>query len=183
MLEYTDKILEEIKKVFSMSNFDQIEEFGNLIKNTNKIVCVGAGRVGYATRGFAMRLKHMGKDAYMVGDTNVPSIGENDLLIVSSGSGETQTIYDLVAIAHKNGSKIALITGNPDSRMGTLANTIIQIRAPSKTKQIEGFQSIQPMTTLNEQSLGIFFDAFVLKLMEDMNETHDTMWERHSNLE
>jgi D-arabinose 5-phosphate isomerase GutQ len=39
------------------------------------------------------------------------------------------------------------------------------------------------MTTLNEQCLGIFFDAVVLLLMEKMNETHDTMWARHSNLE
>jgi len=39
------------------------------------------------------------------------------------------------------------------------------------------------MTTLNEQSLGIFFDSIVLKLMEKMGESHDTMWGRHSNLE
>jgi D-arabinose 5-phosphate isomerase GutQ len=39
------------------------------------------------------------------------------------------------------------------------------------------------MTTLNEQSIGIFFDAVVLRLMEELNETHETMWERHSNLE
>ena len=42
---------------------------------------------------------------------------------------------------------------------------------------------MQPMTTLNEQSLSLFFDALVLKLMDKMNETHDTMWARHSNLE
>jgi D-arabinose 5-phosphate isomerase GutQ len=39
------------------------------------------------------------------------------------------------------------------------------------------------MTTLNEQCLGIFFDALVLQLMKKMGETHVTMLERHSNLE
>jgi hypothetical protein len=39
------------------------------------------------------------------------------------------------------------------------------------------------MTTLNEQSLGLFFDTVVLLLMEKMGESHDTMWARHSNLE
>jgi len=43
--------------------------------------------------------------------------------------------------------------------------------------------SVQPMTTLNEQCLGIFFDAVVLQMMRQMDETHDTMWARHSNLE
>ena len=39
------------------------------------------------------------------------------------------------------------------------------------------------MTTLNEQSLGIFFDAVCLKIMDRTGETHDSMWARHSNLE
>ena len=130
-----------------------------------------------------MRLGHMGFNAYALGDTTVPSIAEGDLLIVASGSGETQTIFDLVAIASKNKCRIASITGNPDSRIGKLANTVVKITAPSKTKAVEGFVSIQPMTTLNEQCLGLFFDAVSLMLMHKMGENHDTMWARHSNLE
>jgi 6-phospho-3-hexuloisomerase len=60
---------------------------------------------------------------------------------------------------------------------------LVKVTAPSKTKQVDGFVSIQPMTTLNEQSLGLFFDTIVLLLMEKMGESHDTMWARHSNLE
>jgi 6-phospho-3-hexuloisomerase len=130
-----------------------------------------------------MRLGHLGLRAYTVGDSTVPSIGTGDLFLVASGSGETQTIYDLVVRAKENGAAIALVTGNPGSRMGKLADVIVVLKAPSKTKPIDGFQSVQPMTTLNEQCLGIFFDALVLCLMEVMGETHDTMWKRHSNLE
>jgi 6-phospho-3-hexuloisomerase len=113
----------------------------------------------------------------------VPGIGEGDLLIVASGSGETQTIFDLVSIASKNKSKIAAITGSPESRIGQLADVIVKITAPSKTKAVDNFISVQPMTTLNEQCLGLFFDAVSLKLMDRMGETHDSMWARHSNLE
>jgi 6-phospho-3-hexuloisomerase len=67
--------------------------------------------------------------------------------------------------------------------MGQLADIILQLRAPSKTKPVEGFTSIQPMTTLNEQALGLLFDAVVLVLMQKMQESHDSMWARHSNLE
>ncbi len=178
-----ESILDEIKTVLKDVDKDQVEKLAQEIIGAKKIVAAGAGRVGMAVRSFAMRLGHFGRQAWMLGDATMPGIKTGDLLLVASGSGETQTIFDLVEIAKKNGAKIALVTGNPESRMGKLADVIVQIKAPSKTKSVEGFASIQPMTTLNEQCLGIFFDALVLILMEKMNETHDTMWARHSNLE
>lgn len=183
ILRNTESILKELQDVFKMSDFSGEKEFLDCILGAEKIVLAGAGRVGYATRGFAMRLKHLGLDAYMLGDATVPHIGQGDLLIVSSGSGETQTIYDLVCIAKNNGSRVALVTGNPESRMGKVADVILQLKAPSKTRPVDNLKSVQPMTTLNEQALGIMYDALVLDLMEIMNETHDTMWKRHSDLE
>ena len=176
-------ILGEIDTVLSKVDDSQVDDLLASITDAKKIVTVGAGRVGMAVRGFSMRLGHLGFSAYMLGDATVPSISEGDLLVVGSGSGETQTIYDLVEIAKKNKAKIVLVTGNRDSRMGKLADVIVEVRAPSKTKKVEGFISVQPMTTLNEQCLGIFFDAVVLRLMEKLGETHETMWARHSNLE
>jgi 6-phospho-3-hexuloisomerase len=178
-----DAILLEIRAVLKSINEEQVEKLAQEILKTKKIVVCGAGRVGMAIRGFGMRLGHLGLNAYTLGDSVVSSIGKGDLFLVASGSGETQTIYDLVCIANKNNAKVALITGNPESRMGKIADIIVKITAPSKTKPVENFSSIQPMTTLNEQCLGIFFDAVVLDLMEKMEETHDTMWARHSNLE
>lgn len=176
-------ILEEIAKVFSMSDFSEVKLLADSILSSNKVVCVGAGRMGYAMKGFSMRLKHMGIDSYIIGDSNVPSIGSGDLLLIGSGSGETQTICDIAATAKESGATIALITGNPESRISWMANVEIIIRAPSKVKQIEGFASAQPMTTLNEQCVGIFFDSLVLELMKITGETHESMWGRHSNLE
>jgi 6-phospho-3-hexuloisomerase len=176
-------ILKEIQIVLSKVNDSEVDNLINEIINAKRIVVCGAGRVGMAIRGFGMRLGHLGLNAYTLGDSTVPGIAENDLLIVASGSGETQTIFDLVSIASKNKCRIAAVTGNPDSRIGKLANTVVKITAPSKTKSVDGFVSIQPMTTLNEQCLGLFFDAVSLKLMDKMGENHDTMWARHSNLE
>lgn len=181
--EKISAILKEVAEVLSKTDDAQVNELIDAIVNANKIVVCGAGRVGMAIRGFGMRLGHFGLNAFTLGDSVVPSIATGDLLIVASGSGETQTIFDLVSIAKRNNSKIVAITGNPESRIGQLADAVVKIQAPSKTKAVDGFQSIQPMTTLNEQCLGIFFDAVVLKMMERMNETHDTMWARHSNLE
>lgn len=176
-------ILKEISTVLEKVDEASIQLFISEILQAKKIVSIGAGRVGMAVRGFTMRLGHLGLAAHMVGDSTVPAVGNGDLFLVASGSGETQTIFDLVTIAKKNGCRIALITGNPTSRMGQIADVIVQLSAPSKTKSIEGFNSVQPMTTLNEQCLAVLFDAIVLALMQKMNETHDSMWARHSNLE
>lgn len=176
-------ILQEISEVLGKVQQEQVDRLIEGIRKADKIVVCGAGRVGYAVKGFGMRLGHLGFNAYALGDTTVPSISEGDLLLVATGSGETQTIFDLVSIAKKNKSTIIAVTGNPESRIGLLADHIVKITAPSKTKAVEGFISRQPMTTLNEQSLGIFFDAVVLQMMDQMNETHETMWSRHSNLE
>ena len=181
--EASFQIISEVSWVLGKVDQKEVEQFLQEIYHAKTIVVCGAGRVGMAVRGFAMRLAHLGKHVHMLGDATVPSLGQGDLLLVASGSGETQSIYDMVDIAHKNGARIALVTGNLDSRMGKLAHASVRLSAPSKTKQVEGFTSIQPMTTLNEQCLGILFDSMVLMLMADMNETHDTMWARHSNLE
>ncbi len=181
--QYRSKILEEIDFVLSAVNERDIDVLIDAILIAKKIVVCGAGRVGMAIRGFGMRLGHLGFNAYTLGDSTVPAIAKDDLLIVASGSGETQTIYDIALLGKNNGSHIALLTGNRDSRIGKLAGIIIEMKAPSKTKSVEGFSSIQPMTTLNEQCLGLLFDTIVLILMEKTKETHDTMWARHSNLE
>ncbi len=176
-------ILNEVSTALSCLDEKQVTMLINDILHADKIVTCGAGRVGLTTRGFSMRLAHLGFNAYFIQDSNVPSIGPNDLLIVASGSGETQTIFDITEIAHKSGVKISLITGNPKSRMGRTADTIVEIKVPVKTGKVRGIHSIQPMTTLNEQCLEVFFDGLVLSLMEIRGETNKTMWERHSKLE
>ncbi len=180
---YSGKILDEIRFVLNTVDENEADLLVDRIVSANRIVVHGAGRVGMAIRGFGMRLGHLGLNAHTLGDSTVPGIGENDLLLIASGSGETQTVFDIAALSKKNGSHLALVTGNRDSRMAKIADTVVVMTAPSKTKAVDGFASIQPMTTLNEQCLGILFDTLVLMLMEKTKENHDTMWARHSNLE
>ena len=138
--------------------------------------------MGYAGRGFAMRLGHLGFRAWAIGDTTVPMIQEKDLLVILSGSGNTQTIYDIAHTASINGAQIALITNNPDSRIGKLATKIIKI-SNFHNEEAGIKRSVQPMTTLNEQVATLLLDSIVLAIMENTGETHETMWSRHSNLE
>lgn len=53
------------------------------IERAKTIQLYAMGRMQASMRGFAMRLKHMGLDAYVVFDTTTPVIGPGDLLIVN----------------------------------------------------------------------------------------------------
>lgn len=60
-----DQVLAEISLAVSNTVLEGYEEFLDLIKKDDtKVICIGAGRVGLAMRGFAMRLGHLGIEAY-----------------------------------------------------------------------------------------------------------------------
>lgn len=176
------QIIKEVTKVLSKVNKQEVSDLIDILARSKKIVVVGAGRMGLSSKAFAMRLKHLGLDSYFLGDSNVPNIGKNDLLLVASGSGETKTIVEISKIAKFNQSKVALITVNPGSTIGKLADVVVKLSSPTKNSN-SNIKSMQPMTTLTEQSLFILLDAIVLELMDRMDETGDSMWARHSNLE
>ena len=137
--------------------------------------------MGMMARSFAMRLAHLNLQAYNLGDSNVPRIQKNDLLLVCSGSGETRTILELVKIARENQAQVGLVTAMLQSSMSSYADLLVQIPAPSKVAKENN--SIQPMTTLNEQCLLIFLDTLVLLLMQKLDQTGEHMKTRHSILE
>jgi len=183
MQKEVSTILREIEAVLKLVKEDEIKALIKSIVKARRVVTVGAGRVGLATKGFAMRLGHLGFAAYALGDMGVPSLGvKGDLVLVASGSGETPSIAFLAETAKQSGATVILLTGNPNSRMGKIADLVVCIHAPSKASKGK-ISSRQPMTTLNEQCLQIFFDALVLKLMRELGETSESMHARHTNLE
>ena len=176
-------ILDELEESLNFSDSRQTESFLDKILEAHNIVLVGAGRVGLSVRSFATRLSQLNLNSFMLGDSNVPSLNENDLLIVGSGSGETKTILELVKISSKRKVNICLITTSQKSSMAELANNIVLLNAPSKLSVNNIIESKQPMTTLFEQSLYLYLDAVVLKLMARLHESSGSMWNRHSVLE
>ena len=177
-------ILEELALSVSRSSLEGHAEFLNLFeKDGSKIICTGAGRVGLAMRGFAMRLMHLGFDSHFLGETIVPNLGSRDLLLVGSGSGSTKSILTLVEIAKAQELRIGLITATKKSPMRELATAVVELHSPNKYSDDPAMTSIQPMTTLFEQTLSIYLDATVLDLMQKFGESSASMWARHNSIE
>lgn len=119
----------EISDIESRIVDEQITNFINEIRNANKIYVCGAGRSLLMLRCLAMRLMHIGYDAYVVGDTTTPAFEKGDLLIVGSASGETSNLISIAQRAKNYGGRIALCSIFPSSTLGKLADTFIRIPA------------------------------------------------------
>ncbi len=182
--EYSKEIIKELQNTLSQIDVNQAELLTDRIMQSRKILVAGAGRSGFMVKAFAMRLMHMGFDAYVVGETTTPGLEKDDLLIIGSGSGETESIAVMAEKAKKIGASLALLTIFPESSIGKIADIIIKIPAPTpKSKKINDVQSIQPMGSLFEQSLLLVLEALILVLMEKKSKDSDTMFTRHANLE
>jgi 6-phospho-3-hexuloisomerase len=184
-------------KIRSIANTIQdkdIEKFLAEILEAKRIYVIGAGRSGLVAKAFAMRLMHLGLQAYVVGETITPALNKGDLMVVFSGSGKTKTIADIAETAHDIGAHICLITSNADSRIGNLSQCIVIIEhqrdaVPDDAVEFEIRQmmgehkSFAPLGTLFETASMIFADAVISRLMEITKTDESALKNRHTNIE
>lgn len=152
------------------------------LTDARRVFVLGTGRVGLAAQAFAQRLMHLGLTAHWIGDVGTPSLGPGDLLLVCSGSGETAAMRILAELAVQRGVRVATITRQPQASIGNLSETVVRLMASAEQGN-NSVDSVQPMTSLFEQSLYVLLEAIVLMLMEHLGQTEAMMQQRHFNLE
>lgn len=180
---FHEEILEELKTPLLGIKKEEISALEEELQKAERVFCDGLGRSGLFCRAFAMRLMHLGMNCFYVGDTMTPAIEPKDLLLVCSGSGESEALISRAKKAKKSGAKIALVTGNSVSRLGEAADVQVLIKAPKKDMAEEEKESMLPMGSLFEDAASLLFESLVLDLMEQRNETGQSMFRRHANLE
>jgi 6-phospho-3-hexuloisomerase len=173
----------EIQAVLQNVNEADVVQVVQAIVNARHIVVHGAGRVGLACKGFAMRLGHLGFHAFAVSDACIPAVGEGDLVLVASSSGETQTVYDVAMLAKSHRARVAAISAIANSRIANAADLLVRLTTPTKFGPTPDASSVQPMATLFEQCLQILFDCLVLQLMQETQQSSADLWARHTNLD
>jgi 6-phospho-3-hexuloisomerase len=179
------KVLTEITTSVSQVSIDSLTQAQTMMTGSKRIFLAGAGRSGLCMRSLGMRLMHLGKSAYVVGETSTPSIQAGDLLILGSGSGRTDSLLIYAQKARNQDADILLFTTDWGSPLAELSHHLVLVPAPSyqqpQTKC--SFNSLQPLGSLFEQSLLILCDCLTLGLMESMAVGVDFMKTRHANLE
>jgi 6-phospho-3-hexuloisomerase len=180
-----EQILAEVTACARQVSAQSLIQAAALMESSARIFVAGAGRSGLCMRALGMRLTHLGKTVYVVGETTTPSIAAENLLVIGSGSGKTTSLLTMAELAKRHGAKILLFTTDATSPLAELADHRVVIPAPSlKTSQeIRGLISTQPLGTLFEQSLLILCDSLILELMQRLGVDTAQMSERHANLE
>jgi len=179
-----DVVIDEIRSVLSGVTDESIEELSGSILKAKRVFLFAMGRSGLAIKAFAMRLMHLGLKVHVVGEVTSPSLGEGDLLIVGSASGETPSVVLNSKKARKVGAGIVAITASKESTVAGLSDMVITV--PTKTPKVPdraGVSSVQPMGNLFEQSLLILTDIIVMNLMERLSIDSEMMFKNHANLE
>jgi 6-phospho-3-hexuloisomerase len=180
---YFSQVIEEINKTVNSIPDEASEALLNQIMQSNKIFVAGAGRSGLMGKAFVMRMMHMGLDAYVVGETVTANLEKGDLLIIGTGSGETKTLIPIVEKAKSLGGIVAAVTISQDSTIGKLADIVIQLPGSPKEQHESISQSIQPMGSLFEQTMLLFYDALILRYMTQKGLSSSQMYGKHANLE
>ncbi|MGB9370898.1 MAG: 6-phospho-3-hexuloisomerase [Halobacteriota archaeon] len=160
-------------------------------QNQKRMFVMGAGRSGLVVKGFAMRLMHLGFNVYVVGETVTPAVETDDLLVAISGSGETKSINEMSALAKAKGARLAAVTSNKDSTLGTFSDTIVVVKGRTKAsgmdfmeRQVVGSHiSFAPLGTMFEISTMVFLDGIIAALMEITKKSEEDLKKKHATLE
>jgi len=179
-----------ILKVSQILNFIKVLE--DAYVNGRKILVMGAGRSGLVGRAFAMRLKHLGFDVYVLGDTIVSPIRKDDVVIAISGSGRTALIVTAAEAAKTAGAVIVAITTYIDSPLAKIADIVIEVPGRTKISRVEDYfarqvlgihEPLAPLGTLFEDCTMVFLDSIIAELMHRLRKTEEDLRQEHANIE
>jgi len=176
--------LSELAVVFSRLDDAAVDTVVGRLAQARRIVVFGGGRERLQIMGFAMRMFHMGLQAAVEGDMTTPAVGKGDLLLVTCGPGWISTAHALMQVARSAGAEVILITAQPSSRCGALADLVLHLPAQTMADdQGTAATSVLPMGSLFEGALFVLFEVMVLKLKARLGITADAMRANHTNLE
>ncbi len=178
-----DEVLTEIEKALGATDQELVEKFVEAILEAEQVYFVGVGRVLLSLQAMCKRFAHLGIKTHYVGEITEPAITEKDLLVVGSGSGGSLFPLGIAKKAHGIGAKIIHIGSNPNSEMKDLCEFMVRIPVRTKNYLEDEIDSVQPMTSLFEQSLLLFGDIVAKMIVDERKIDMKNLWRYHANLE
>jgi 6-phospho-3-hexuloisomerase len=177
-----DIVLNEIQMVLTKLQSEAIERLLTMLESNNTLFVVGEGRSGFMAKSFAMRLNHLGKRVFVVGETITPSIKEGDVLFAVSGTGTSPSVLTAAAKSVEVKAKVWAITTNLDSPLTEHAHEIVVIEAATRYRKSQEAQSVQPLGSLFDQCCHILFDSLCLRYASLLKVEHSDTLNKHTNL-
>lgn len=172
-------VINKIWSILSATEDSNEVRLTRMLDHASRIFVSGAGRSGLICKFFAMRLMHSGYDVNVVGEIVTPSIKRGDLLLIISGSGETEQLIAFTKRAREVGADIVLITAKAQSTIGDMASATFPVGLPEQYGKVHGM----PMGTVFELSTLFFLEALISHVIHEKGIAEEEMRSRHANLE
>ena len=176
-------VLGELTMALESVDPEMVERLVEAILEADQVFFVGVGRVLLSLQAVAKRLAHLGIKSHYVGEITEPAITTSDLLIVGSGSGSTLFPLGIAKKAKAAGARVVHIGSNPQSEMKDVAEFMVRIPVRTKNYLEDEIDSIQPMTSLFEQSLLLLGDIIAKMIIDKNSMDMKSLWKFHANLE
>lgn len=168
---------DEVRRILLGVDAREVEGMLELMHAAGRIFFAGAGRSRQMMSCTAMRFMHLGAQVALVGEPTAPAICAGDLLLISSGSGETATMRVIADKARAAGAKLGVITRSPDSSLVKAADGRIVLHAPQQSSQIGASSYEQACLILGDVLARMYAQRLGL------SDPDAVMRTRHANLE
>ena len=160
---------------------EELDALCQAILDARRIFVAGWGRAGNVILLLSMNCSQMGLKTYIVGDNSTPSIHEGDLLVIGSGSGNTDTMKILADQAKEHGAKLALVTSRSGSYIEQKADLTVHI--PVKHSREDQYHQPIALSLVFYQATVMMVDCVMAYLMEEKGQTFKDVKYYHNNLE
>lgn len=176
MLESTKRLADAAAACAGGADAAATARLLDAIAAARRVFLVGAGRTGLAARAFAIRLRQLGREAFVAGEASTPAPSPDDLVIVCTASSKTPTTLAVARRAIAAGAPVAVVTSAESPKVWADARLLVALPLGSRA-------AAGPLGTVFELALQLYFDAAVAALMERLRVDEAAMRTRHSTLE
>jgi arabinose-5-phosphate isomerase len=175
----------EAEAILNIPVTDSIEKAVELIfqyvhNQGGKLIAAGMGKAGLIATNIATTFSSTGTPALFLhpsdaqhGDLGV--IQKNDVLLLISNSGKTREILEIVDLARKLVEKIPIIviTGNPYSQLGSIADITVHTGHPEEICPL----GLTPTTSTT--TMTVIGDILVVLMMKKIGFSPEEYAKRH----
>jgi arabinose-5-phosphate isomerase len=173
---------EAIQNIPVTAAFEETVEliFQNVHRKGGKLIVSGMGKAGQIATNIATTFSSTGTPSIFLhpSDAQHGDLGimqGNDILLLISNSGKTREILELVDLSRKliNKVPIIVITGNPHSELGRVADIVIQTGRPDEICPL----GLTPTTSTT--TMTVIGDILVVLMMKKIGFSAEEYAKRH----
>lgn len=142
-----------------------VQAVETILAAKGRVICTGIGKSGHVARKIAATMASTGTQAYFVHATeashgDLGMIGQDDVVLALSKSGETKELADMISYAKRYSIPLLGMTAKPESTLGRAADILLLV--PDAAEACAETNAPTTSTTLM-MALG---DALAVALLE-----------------